>query len=129
MNRRRFLSVLGALVPGMALAAPPKAPRPPQAPPVRCEPPLKLNDGSYDPDHTCDRCGHTSARGTGNWIVRSDSGDRHTHKCENCGHTWWHFDDGHVPATTYTLPASSGCANGNCPTSATSYRRGLIFRR
>lgn len=128
MNRRRFLSVLGALVPTSALAAPPKIPRPPQAPPVRCEPPLKFSDG-YDPDHTCDRCGHTSARGGGNWIVRSESGDRHTHKCENCGNTWWHFDDGHVPesAPAFALPAS-GCANGNCPAPSRTVTRWRLFR-
>lgn len=127
MTRRHLLSIFGALVAAPVLGAD----RDP-LPACRNPRPLKFNSGPrYDPDHTCNKCGHTSARGRGNWIVRRDHGDRHEHQCEKCGEGFWHFNDGHVPAETaptvqYTLPgASPGCVNGQCPTTTT--RR--IFRR
>lgn len=132
MNRRRFLSILGALVPTTALASPPRCPKPPQAPPVRCEPVKPKSGLKYDPDHRCDNCGFESSPGTGTWIVRGSTADGgHTHQCPKCGQMWQHGGThSHAapePTMQYTLPGtSSGCANGQCPTSVS--RRGILRR-
>lgn len=65
-----------------------KYPACPCAKPARGVPAARpfLTVPSYDPDHTCDRCG------TAQYVI-SGRGPRpgtHTHSCARCGNVWWH---------------------------------------
>jgi hypothetical protein len=47
--------------------------------------PGRVSNGSYDPDHTCNRCGAQR------WEVDGFNGDgTHTHVCQRCGNSWRH---------------------------------------
>lgn len=77
---------------------------------------------NIDPDHYCDRCG-TYAN-----VVKQEANGMHSHQCGKCGNEWWHSDPGAAPMQSYTLPSSSNCPNGNCPTSRTAPTRWRLFR-
>lgn len=80
--------------------------------------PSKLHNDS----HTCPTCGRNQ------FIVHRDGAGEHSHKCSFCGTEWWHDDPGTMKSVPFPLLPTSGCESGNCP-SASSSRRGLIFRR
>lgn len=137
MKRRSFLTMIASLfgwsfARGELIDHGPKVDNGPTSP--TAPPPKKPAGIPYDADHRCDGCGHQSPAGEGTWIVRGSApGGAHTHTCPKCGHTWQHGGaqstqpHAHAePVQQYTLPGtSSGCANGQCPTSV---RRG-VFRR
>jgi hypothetical protein len=66
-----------------------KADRAKRAPEVPAQPVFR--GPAYHGDHTCPNCRHTSASGTGTWVVRGQAGDgTHVHTCPRCNTSWKH---------------------------------------